>query len=131
MNTIYWLLPLYALISGLEAVRHAYVIEELKKTPNKLWSWIGRSILGSIFVLIDNTPKEVTVPLYSIVDWWIHDYGLNLFRNWLDPVQKLKIWELGDGLFDSFQKKLENEQVLFVMKTLALIGLILVYYVNY
>lgn len=120
-------LLIFSLLSILETVRHWYVIEKLKVSPNKLLSFIGRFLVGFVFFWYDdsNVPLQVKALAYLIVDWYIHDYLLNVLRG-VKP-----IWYLNStGLIDRFQNEVPNAFVWFVWKTMLFVSSILMYYVN-
>lgn len=120
-------LLVFSVLSVLETIRHWYVIERLKKSPNKLISFVARFVVGFLFFWYDNSnvPVEVKAPVYLIVDWYIHDYLLNLLRG-VKP-----IWYLNStGFIDRFQNEHPSAYVWFCWKSLLFVGLMLMYYVN-
>jgi len=120
------LLLIFTVLSLLEALRHFYVIEYLHRIPNKRLSFVGRFILGCIFLYLDESwPKYQLSATYTMVDWVIHDYVLNLFRG-VKPV-----WLLNhSGPIDKFQWVHGGPQVWFIWKMLAVVGLVAMYYFN-
>lgn len=116
---------IFILLSLAEAVRHWYLIERKHISPNKIFSFILRWVLSAIVIYFDPLPKWVTIPTYTIVDWYIHDYFLNTIRK-VSPV-----WLLNNtGPVDIFQRNYPNMFVWFVWKTLALVGLVGGYFFN-
>lgn len=116
---------IFILFSLAEAARHWYVIEKQQRSPNKTFSFIMRWVVSWGILWFDPLPKWITIPTYTIVDWYIHDYFLNLIR-------KIKpIWYLNKtGPIDLFQRNYPNMVVWFVWKTILLIGLLGSYLFN-
>lgn len=121
------LLLIFACISLLETIRHWYVIEKLKRSPNKMLSFIFRFSLGILFFVMDQgrAPIQVLALCYLVTDWWIHDYVLNILRG-VKP-----IWYLNStGWIDIFQNDHPNAFVWFVWKSLAFFASLGMYYIN-
>lgn len=128
LNKTHMLLLIFAILSLIETTRHWYVIEKLKRSPNKLISFVARFCAGVCFFISDtgsDIPIEVLALAYLITDWWIHDYVLNLLRG-VKP-----IWYLNStGLIDILQNNYPSAFGWFIWKTIMFVGALGMYYLN-
>lgn len=121
------LLLFFSILSFAEVIRHWYIINRLHRSPNKAISFTLRFAAGCVFALSPqgDIPFGVVAGSYLIVDWYIHDYVLNLLRG-VRP-----IWYLNSkGPIDRIQNNYPNAFVWFVWKTILLIGFLGMYYIN-
>ena len=120
------LLLIFIILSLLEALRHFYVVEYLHRSPNKRLSFVLRFLGAAVFLYLDDSwPKYQLSLTYTVVDWVIHDYVLNLMRG-VKP-----LWYLNStGPIDRFQRNYGGVQAWFIWKLLAVLGLVSMYYFN-
>ncbi len=121
-------LLLVFLAESLETLRHWYIIERLKKSPNKRLSFTIRGAFIAAASFLEYLfgpairPLWVTIPAFIMLSWVMHDYLLNVLRG-VEPV-----WELNEkGPIDLLQ---EPEYVWFYIKLIALAGLVGAYLFN-
>lgn len=121
-------LLVFIIFSIVEVCRHVYLRKVKKRSPNKLLSFIIRSGAALAFVYIEHCQGFALyymLPVYTITNWWIHDYLQNMM------MRKRPIWYLNStGPIDTFQNKYPNAYVWFFFKTIALIGLVGMYYLS-
>lgn len=121
-------LIIFVVFSLAEVGRHLYIRKINKRSPNKVLSFVLRSVVGGLFILLEfwaGYPLEYAIPTYIITNWWIHDYLQNIL------IGKKPVWYLNSiGPIDQFQNKYPNAYVWFIFKTIALIGLVGMYYFN-
>lgn len=119
---------IFLFISLEEVCRHAFVITSQKRSPNKAISFALRALSAVVLSYLDPRPMWAVLPAMAVLDWWFHDYLLGLLI-WSG---KQPIWHLNStGFFDELQNKYPNAGVWFVWKTIAMIGLVGAYFVNF
>jgi hypothetical protein len=119
-------LLLWAFLAMIEVVRHWCIIRRKKKSPNKVLSFIIRSVIAiTVFSVFEWRPIIESFPAYIITGWFIHDVFLNILLG--NPV-----WYLNDhGALDKFQRNTVGVLGALILKLIAMIGLIGIYFTNY
>lgn len=127
LDIMNWII-LWLVVVILEASRHLFLIRVRKVSPNKtisLWARFGAAIvIGLLDVIEGIRPIEVIVLAYLFSGWFIHDVMLAVGTG-------KKPWYLnGTGPIDRAQSSIGQTSA-FVLKGIAAITLVTMYFVNY
>jgi hypothetical protein len=108
----------------IEVIRHFYLIEYKKKSPNKVFSFVLRGAwIILILHLAEWHPFWISLGAYVFASWVIHDVGINILRG--SP-----LWYVnGTGYIDKLQRKFEFPA--FAWKMIFFIVFVGAYFFNY
>jgi hypothetical protein len=121
----------------IETIYHSIQIEIYDKHPNKFWSVVRRCVAAALvmYFLEPKTERPLGVVLlaYLVNSWWIHNYVLNLMRNFWQYLENVphyrKIWYLNKHSWPD-RHLLSYQPYIFYLSTIAAFTLLGMYFFN-
>ncbi|HEY3403892.1 MAG TPA: hypothetical protein VGK59_10925 [Ohtaekwangia sp.] len=90
-----WILTSYFLIIGIEIFRNWCIIDVGQRRPTYWWSNVIRVFVSFVFWVCVKPFSDITylqwwllIPVMLLMFWWVFDYGLIQFRNFMGRLQK-------------------------------------------